>query len=153
MAARILALIFAAFLLTAAGAEAKAQQPSPDDASKNSRLLDALFAPITDRLNLTQEQQAQIESVGVAESARGEALLLRLNRLTAELDEEQSKETFDEDRVRDLAAQAGHVMAEMTVIKLRVKARVFALLTPVQRALVEEQLRLSRERDEALSLY
>jgi hypothetical protein len=44
-------------------------------------------------------------------------------------------------------------MAEMTLIKLRVKACVTALLTPAQRALVKQQLRLNRERGESLTLY
>lgn len=153
MTPRILSLVFAVLLLAAGGARADAQQLSLNDDNGPGRLIDALFSPITDQLNLTQEQRAQIESIAAPEYARGGALLVRLNRVTAELDEEQSKETFDEDRVRALASQAGQAMAEMTVIKLRVKAKVTALLTPAQRAVVEQQLRLSREQGEGLTLY
>lgn len=60
--------------------------------------------------------------------------------MTAELDKEQLKETFDEDKVRTLATQAGQVMAEFIVVKLRVKTKVMALLTPGQKAIVEQQL-------------
>lgn len=147
MATRIRALIFAVSMLAAGATAAAGQQ------AKTGQLLDALFAPITDQLNLTPEQQAQIEAIANAEFVRSEALILRLNEVTAYLDEEQLKETFDEDRVRALAAQGGHVMTEIAVVKLRVKAKVFALLTPEQKALVVQQLRLNRERSEGVSLY
>ncbi len=153
MMSRILSLVFGVLLLAAGGAQADAQQLSLPDDSGPGRLIDALFSPITDQLNLTQEQRAQIEAIAAPEYARGGALLVRLNRVTAELDEEQSKETFDEDRVRELASQAGQAVAEMTVIKLRVQAKVTALLTPAQRALVGQRLRLSREQGEGLTLY
>ena len=55
--------------------------------------------------------------------------------------------------MRALAAQAGQALAEITVMKLRVKAEVVALLTPEQKALVEQQLRLRASRGEAPSLY
>jgi Spy/CpxP family protein refolding chaperone len=153
MTSRILALVVLALsLLAAVGAQGAEPQSGAAD-PRPGQLVDSLFAPFTDQLNLTPEQRAQIEAIAAPEYARGEALLLRLNRVTAELDEEQSKETFDEDKVRALASQAGQAMAEMTVIKLRVKARVTALLTPGQKSLVEEQLRLNRERDGGLSLY
>ena len=151
--ARLLSSIFAVFLSATGGTHAAAQQLGATEGPRPGQLSDALFAPITDQLNLTQEQRARIDAIAAGEYARGEAFMLRLNQLTAELDEEQVKETFDEDRVRLLAAQAGQVMAEMTVIKLRVQARVTALLTPAQRALVEQQLRLSRERGAAMTLY
>lgn len=154
MTLRILALfVFALSLLTTVSAQGAEPQSNAADDPRPGELVDSLFSPITDQLNLTPEQRAQIEAIAAPEYARGEALMLRLNRVTAELDEEQSKETFDEDRVRALASQAGQAMAEMTVIKLRVKAKVTALLTPEQRALVEEHLRLNRERDGGLSLY
>lgn len=153
MTPRVLSFVFAVLILTAGGAQAAAQQTSTPADSDPARLLDSLFAPITEQLGLTREQRAQIEAIAAPEYARGGALLLRLTRVTAELDEEQSKETFDEDRVRALASQAGQTMAEMTVIKLRVKAKVTALLTPAQRVLVGEQLRTNRERDEGLPLY
>lgn len=153
MTPRILSLVFTVFILTTGGAQAAAQELGAAEGFSPGQLADALFAPITDQLNLTEEQRTQIETLAAAEYAKSEAFFLRLNRLTVELDEEQVKETFDEDRVRALAAQAGQAMAEMTVIKLRVKARVTALLTPAQRALLEQHLRLSRERGEALTLY
>ena len=93
------------------------------------------------------------EEIAGAEYVRSETLLRTFNEVTAALDAEQLKETFDEDRVRALAAQGGQAMTEMAVIKLRVKARVFALLTPAQKALVAQQLRLNRERGGGVSLY
>jgi Spy/CpxP family protein refolding chaperone len=161
MPTRILSLVFAASLFFAAAARAGAQQPggadvpqsSAPDASQSRQLLNSLFAPVTDQLNLTPEQQARIETIVSAEYTRSEALLQRLNQVTAALDEEQLKDTFDEDRVRALAAQGGQAMTEMMVMKLRVKAKVVALLTPTQKSLVEQQLILSRERGEALPLY
>jgi Spy/CpxP family protein refolding chaperone len=154
MASQILSLIFAASLMMAGAVRADARQSgAADGASRPGQWVNALFDPITDQLSLTPEQQAHIEGVASAEYARSEALLRRLNEATAALDEEQLKETFDEDRVRALAAQAGQAMTEITVVKLRMKARVFALLTPAQKALVEQQLRLNKERGEPVPLY
>lgn len=150
---RTLTLIFTALLLLGYGVEADAQQLGPTDAPKPGQWVDVLFSPITDQLNLTPAQQAQIESIANAEFARSQTLMRRLSEITAKLDEEQLKETFDEDGVRALAAQAGQALTELTVSKLRVKSKVVALLTPEQRALVEQQLLLRAGRGEAPSLY
>lgn len=154
MAQRILSFVFVASLIMVGTVTSDAQQLSANgDASESRQLVNALFDPITDQLNLTPQQLAQLEQIASAEYVRGEALLRRLYEVTAALDEEQLKESFDEDRVRALAAQGGQAVTEMTVIKLRVKARAVALLTPAQKALVEQQLRLNRERGAAVTLY
>lgn len=150
---RILILSFAAVLLLACGAEADARQSVSAGAPKPGQWIEALFSPITDQLNLTPSQQARIEAVANAEFARSQPLLRRLSEITAKLDEEQLKETFDEDGVRALAAQAGQALTELTVSKLRMKAKVVALLTPEQRALVEQQLLMRAGRGEVPSLY
>jgi Spy/CpxP family protein refolding chaperone len=154
MASRILSLVFAASLVITGVARSQAQQLSAaGGASKYGQWVNALFDPITDQLNLTPEQQARMEEVVSAEYAKSEASLRRLGEVTAALDEEQLKENFDEDRVRALAAQGGQAMTEIAVIKLRMKSKVFALLSPAQKELVEQQLRLNRERGEAIPLY
>lgn len=139
-------------MLLGYGAEVDAQSTSAD-AAKPGQWVDVLFSPITDQLNLTPAQQAQIESIADAEFVRSQTLIRRLSEITAKLDEEQLKETFDEDGVRALAAQAGQTLTELTVSKLRVKSKVVALLTPEQRALVEQQLLLHAGKGEAPSLY
>jgi Spy/CpxP family protein refolding chaperone len=154
MTSRIPSLVFAASLMITGVARSEAQQLSDaGGASKYGQWVNALFDPVTDQLNLTPEQQARIEEVASAEYAKSETPLRRLGEVTAALDEEQLKENFDEDRVRALAAQGGQAMTELAVIKLRMKSKVFALLTPAQKSLVEQQLRLNRERGEAIQLY
>ncbi len=154
MSERILSLVFASWLMFGGAVYVDARQLSAaDGASKYGQWVNALFDPVTDQLGLTPEQQSHIEEVASAEYAKSEAPLRRLSEVTAALDEEQLKEAFDEDRVRALAAQGGQAMTEMAVIKLRMKAKVFALLTPAQRAVVEQQLRLNKERGAAVSLY
>lgn len=154
MTQRILSVALFVSLMIAGTASSDARQLSAGGAAPEyGPLVKSLFEPITDQLNLTPQQLALIEQIAGAEYVRGEALMQRLNEVTAALDEEQLKEDFDEDRVRALAAQGGQAMTEMAVIKLRVKARVMALLTPAQKALVEQQLRLNKERGTAVTLY
>lgn len=154
MAQCILSIVFFILLILANTATSEARQLSAaGGAPEYSQLVKSLFDPLTDQLNLTPQQLARIEQIASAEYVRGEALMQRLNEVTAALDEEQLKEDFDEDRVRALAAQGGQAMTELAVIKLRVKARVMALLSPAQKALVEQQLRLNRERGAAVTLY
>lgn len=154
MTRRVLSFIFAAASLMAAGGPAaRAQRLSDVRSSQPSELVAALFDPITDQLDLTQEQRTRIESIATEELSRIDALLQRLNKVTAALDEEQLKGDFDEDKVRALAAQGGQVMAEVAVVKLRVKARVVALLTNEQKALVTQQLRLNMQSGQRPSLY
>lgn len=143
MTRRVLAFIIAASLMAAGGPAAHAQRLGDVRSSQPSELVAALFDPITNELNLTQEQQTQIESIATEELSRIDTLLQRLNKVTAALDEEQLKNDFDEDKVRALAAQGGQVIAEVAVVKLRVKARIIALLKPEQKALVTQQLRLN----------
>lgn len=154
MAQRILSIVLFVSLMMAGTATSDAWQLSAvGDAPEYRQLVKSLFGPIADQLNLTPQQLVLIEQIAGAEYVRGETLMQRFNEVTAALDEEQLKEDFDEDRVRALAAQGGQAMTEMAVIKLRVKARVMALLTPAQKALVEQQLRLNRERGAAVTPY
>lgn len=153
MASRILAVILLISLIALSGADAVAQKLAPGHASRNGEVVNTLLAPMTEQLKLTPEQQSQIETIARTEYVRSEALILRLNQMTAELDKEQLKETFDEDKVRTLATQAGQVMADLIVVKLRVKTKVMALLTPGQKAIVEHQLRLNKETRGATPIY
>ena len=153
MASRIQTIILLTSLMTLGGVEAIAQKSSAADTSRNGELVNSLLAPMTEQLKLTPEQLSQIESIAQTEYVRGQALVSRLNQMTAELDKEQLKETFDEDKVRALAAQAGEVMAEIIVVKLRVKTKVMALLTPAQKAIVEQQLRLNKETNDTSPIY
>jgi len=152
MASRILAVIVLTSVIALGGVEAVAQKSASGHAS-NDEVVNTLLMPMTEQLKLTSEQQSQIETIARAEYVRSEALIFKLNHVTAELDREQLKETFDEDKVRTLAAQAGQIMAEIIVVKLRVKTKVMALLTPGQKAIVEQQLRLNKERSDATPIY
>jgi Spy/CpxP family protein refolding chaperone len=153
MASRILAVIVLTSVMALGGVEAVAQKSASGHASRNGEVVNTLLTPMTEQLKLTSEQQSQIETIARAEYVRSEALIFKLNHVTAELDKEQLKETFDEAKVRALAAQAGQIMAEFIVVKLRVKTKVMALLTPGQKAIVEQQLRLNKERSDAPPIY
>lgn len=152
MASRIMAVILLTLFMALGGVEVVAQKSASATTSRNGEVVNALLAPMTEQLKLTPEQQSQIETIARTEYVRSEALIFRLNQMTADLDREQLKETFDEDKVRALAAQAGHVMAEIIVVKLRMKNKVMALLTPVQKAIVEQQLRLNKERSDVQAI-
>jgi Spy/CpxP family protein refolding chaperone len=130
MASRILAVIVLTSVMALRGVEAVAQKPASGHASKNGEVVNTLLMPMTEQLKLTSEQQSQIETIARAEYVRSEALIFELNHVIAELDKVQLKEPFDEDKVRTLTAQTGQIMAEIIVVKLRVKTKVMAFLTP-----------------------
>jgi Spy/CpxP family protein refolding chaperone len=153
MPSRIQTIILLTSLMTLGGIEAMAQKSLSADTSGNGELVNSLLAPMTEQLRLTPEQQSQIEAIAQNDYVRGQALVFRLNQMTAELDREQLKESFDEDKVRALASQAGQLMAEIIVVKLRVKTKVIALLTPGQKAIVEKQLLLNRKTNDASPIY
>jgi Spy/CpxP family protein refolding chaperone len=153
MPSRIQTIILLTSLMTLGGIEAMAQKSLSADTSGNGELVNSLLAPMTEQLRLTPEQQSQIEAIAQNDYVRGQALVFRLNQMTAELDREQLKESFDEDKVRALASQAGQLMAEIIVVKLRVKTKVIALLTPGQKAIVEQQLLLNRKTNDASPIY
>jgi protein CpxP len=87
---------------------------------------------MTQELNLTSAQQAQIQTILQTEKTKIQPLRQQLmqNRLA-----QTSTVTgaFDEAQVRSFATKQAQIMTELTVEKERTKSQIYAVLTPEQR--------------------
>ena len=99
-----------------------------------------MVAFLSRRLNLTDDQQAQINQIISAERPAIEPLVEELAQASQQLRAASADEQFDESKVRGLAAQQSQAIAELIVAKERVKSKVFAVLTPEQRTQATKML-------------
>jgi Spy/CpxP family protein refolding chaperone len=90
-------------------------------------------------LGLTDAQETAIEQIVADEKSAAEPLAEQLRTTGDQLRELGTDGTFDEARVRALAVQASQAQVELTVIRERAKAKVFAALTAEQRAQLAEK--------------
>jgi periplasmic protein CpxP/Spy len=87
---------------------------------------------MTEQLNLTEAQQAQIKTILQTQKSKIQPLRqqLRQNRLAQT---SAVTGTFDEAQVRSFAAKQAQIMTDLTVEKERTKSQIYAVLTPDQR--------------------
>jgi Spy/CpxP family protein refolding chaperone len=102
-------------------------------------LLQEVFAPITDQLKLTKEQEFQIIAIITSAEVKSDPLVQRLDELDQQLSEGALLDSLDEARIRQLAAEEATLLTQMIAMKVRAKASIYRLLTPNQRTLVAQQ--------------
>jgi Spy/CpxP family protein refolding chaperone len=90
-----------------------------------------------DYLNLTEAQQAQMKAVLQKEHGTLKPLKQQLHQTRQQL-RQYEEGTFDEAKVRALAAQQAQAMVELTVQHARIHNELFQLLTPDQQAKMKE---------------
>lgn len=95
-------------------------------------------------LNLTDDQKAQMKTIMQKEHASMKPLMQQM-RQTNEALRQYEQGTFDEAKVRALAAQQAQAHIEMTVAQTRIHNEMFQLLTPEQ----QTQLKTMQARHEA----
>ena len=95
-------------------------------------------------LNLTDDQKAQMKTIMQKEHASMKPLEQQM-RQTHEALRQYEQGTFDEAKVRALAAQQAQAHIEMTVAQTRIHNEMFQLLTPEQ----QTQLKTMQARHEA----
>lgn len=86
------------------------------------------------RLDLTADQKTQVNSILTAERANVEPLFAQFATNWRQMRETTKGGQFDEAQVRAVADSQARTVAEMIVVKERVKSKVYAVLTPEQRA-------------------
>jgi hypothetical protein len=106
-----------------------------------SSLVSEIFAPVTEKLNLTQEQQLQIISIIIETEVRADPLLQTLATIDQQLSELSLSEVLDEDRLKGVSEHQGAIMSEVIQMRIRAKAQIYRLLTPEQKAIVAQQFR------------
>lgn len=95
---------------------------------------------IGDRLDLAADQKAEVNSIIAAERTNVEPLFARLAANWQQMREVTAGAQFNEEQVRLLAANQAQTITELIVAKERVKAKVYAVLTPEQRTKADQML-------------
>jgi Spy/CpxP family protein refolding chaperone len=108
----------------------------PDAARDYNELVREVFAPVTDRLNLTNEQKLRIVSIVSGTVLMAEPLFDQLDQLDDQLSTAVLLEVLDEAKIQQLSDREGRVMSQIIGMKARAKAGIYRVLTPDQRALV-----------------
>ena len=89
-------------------------------------------------LDLTEAQRAQIKTILETERPKLQPLVLQAAATHKALVEATKNGEFNEAQLRVLAAQQGQTVANLIVEKERVKTQIYQVLTPEQRAKLEQ---------------
>jgi Spy/CpxP family protein refolding chaperone len=143
-----------AFLVTAAPAtiaqnrEPGRVQANTDPAATNeySSLINEIFAPITDKLKLTNEQQFQIVAIITETEVKADPWAQSLEQIEQELSEIAFNGPPNEARLRELADEQAALLSVMIQMRVRAKSNIYRLLTADQRALVAREFRFQSHR-------
>jgi Spy/CpxP family protein refolding chaperone len=90
-----------------------------------------------DYLNLSDAQQAQAKAIMEKEHATLRPLVQQLHQTEQQL-RQYEQGTYDEAKVRALAAQESQAQIELTVQKTRIHSELFQLLTPDQQTKMKQ---------------
>jgi Spy/CpxP family protein refolding chaperone len=97
-----------------------------------------LFDHIARELNLSDSQKPQVKAIFESAHATFASLHQKMEDTDKQLESVTANGQFDETQVRSLANQKAQLMAEAIVEHERMKSKIFAILTPDQRAKAEE---------------
>jgi protein CpxP len=89
-------------------------------------------------LDLTEEQKTQIKAIRQASRESMKPLHEQMKANRQKLAQLSESGTFDEAQVQAIAAEHGQLSAQMLVAREKVKAQIFNVLTPEQKAKAAE---------------
>jgi periplasmic protein CpxP/Spy len=88
----------------------------------------------TDYLDLTDAQQAQAKEILAKEKPTIQPLIQQMTESHRQLRQLEMSGTFDEGKIRNLAAQQAQTMTELIVQKARIHTELVQILTPDQKS-------------------
>jgi len=94
-------------------------------------------------LNLTDDQRTQVKAIMQKEHTAMKPLFQQSHQIELQL-RQYSEGTYDEAKVRTLAAQKSQAEVELTVARTRLQSELFQLLTPDQQA-KQKEMEAARE--------
>jgi P pilus assembly/Cpx signaling pathway, periplasmic inhibitor/zinc-resistance associated protein len=127
-------IIALAVLLVGAGAVAVSQTVKRVHARGEFGFGGRMMGFFADYLDLTDAQRAQVKDIMAKEKTTMQPLMQQLSQSHQQLRTLEESATFDEAKVRALAAQNTQLMTELIVQKARIKNELFQVLTPEQKA-------------------
>lgn len=136
-------MVTAVVLALAAGLSAAVTAALAQNHGKHGRD-GRMLQRMTEQLNLTDAQQAQIKTILQTEKTKIQPLRqqLRQNRLAQT---SVVTGTFDEAQVRSFAAKQAQIMTDLTVERERTKSQIYAVLTPDQRQKAQALMQQHRQ--------
>src|SRR5262245_46558406 len=136
-----LSILFLAITVANTGST-MAQEKSEPAVKDFSSLVNQVFAPITDKLNLTQEQQFQIVAIVTETEIRADPLIRSLAVSDQQLTEFSFFGVPDGNRLKEVCDQQAAILSEIMQLKVRAKAEIIRVLTTEQRAIVARQFKI-----------
>jgi periplasmic protein CpxP/Spy len=106
---------------------------------------DGLLGHLSRELNLTDEQKAQIKKISDAAEESTKALREQMRTLH-ESQPDPLSGTFDEAAVRTAAQARANIQVELEVAHARIMSQVLAVLTPEQKAQLNERRKQFEQR-------
>ncbi len=93
-----------------------------------------MLGMMTDYLDLTDAQQAQVKQIFAAEKPNLMPLFQQMHQARQQMRQLEQSNTFDEAKVRAAASQQAQIMTELMVEKAKVANQIYNILTPDQKA-------------------
>jgi Spy/CpxP family protein refolding chaperone len=119
-------------------------------------LLEGLFAPITEQLKLTKEQEFRIIAIIIESEVKSDSAMRRFDDLERLLAEHALGNPLDEPKIQALVEEEAELLSQMINTRVHAYATIYQVLTPEQRALVMRKL-LGRNKIDAdlgaISIY
>jgi len=129
-------------LIVASSSSSIAQDKREPGVKDFSSLINQVFAPVTDKLNLTQEQKFQIVAIITEAEVTADPLLQSLEVADQQLCELSFSGVPDTNRLKELCDQEAAILSALIQLKVRTKAEIIRLLTTEQRAIVAQQFNI-----------
>ena len=111
--------------------------PPPPMHGHAYRMHDHMMGFFSKALNLTDDQKAQMKAIMQKERPAMKPLMQQEHQIDAQL-RQYVEGTYDEAKVRSVAAQKSQVEIELTVAHTRIHSEMYQVLTTEQRAQLKE---------------
>lgn len=150
---KALKLLLLALTIIAAGAGLVAAQVTIDikpdaprqtaniAAEEDNELINEIFSPITERLNLSASQKFRIANIATATMIQAAPLFQQLDDLEDQLSEAAFTGQLEESKIKQVSEKQAAVISEIVSMKARAKMSIYRLLTAEQRGVVADQFR------------
>jgi protein CpxP len=96
---------------------------------------------ISRELNLTDAQKDQVKTILESQRATEEERHAKLEDLHKQLEAATANGQFDEAQVRTLASQQAQLMTDQMVDHMRMRSKIYSLLTAEQRAKADQMMK------------
>jgi Spy/CpxP family protein refolding chaperone len=118
-----------------------ARQTNNAPAEQNDDIVNEVFSPITERLNLTAGQKFRIANIATATMLQAEPLFEQLDELEDQLSAIAFTGRLEEATIRQFSEKQASLLNEIISMKARAKVSFYRVLTVEQRAIISEQFR------------